>query len=329
MKRLNILLSIGILATLLLSACTAAATPTVAPATATAVSATATTVPATPTAAPIVLTDGLGRTVTLAAPAQKIVSLAPSNTEILYAIGAGSQMVGRDEFSDYPAEAAGLASVGGSMGKYSLETIASLQPDLVLAAEINTPEQVQSLEDLGLTVYYLANPKDLSGMYENLKIVAQLSGRESEAAALIESLQGRVQAVEDKIAAGSAVVSAFYELDGNTDPSKPWTTGKDTFLSQLIGMAGGTNIGDSLEGSYAQMSQEELLVQDPAVILLGDAAYGVTVEQVAARPGWDALQAVKNNKIYVFDDDLVSRPGPRLVDGLETLAKLLHPELFE
>ncbi len=171
--------------------------------------------------------------------------------------------------------------------------------------------------------------REAERMYENLKIVAQLSGRESEADALIESLKARVQAVSDKIATNTAVVSAFYELDGSTDPTKPWTTGKGTFLSQLIAMAGGVNIGDSLEGSYAQMSQEELLVQDPEVILLGDAAYGVTAEQVAARSGWTALQAVKNNKVYAFDDDLVSRPGPRLVDGLETLAKLLHPELFE
>ncbi|GAP15866.1 ABC-type Fe3+-hydroxamate transport system, periplasmic component [Longilinea arvoryzae] len=308
MKRLNILLSISILAALLLSACGAAATPT---------------------AAPITLTDGLNRSITLAAPAQRIVSLAPSNTEILYAIGAGSQVVGRDDFSDYPTEASKLPSVGGNMGTYSLETIASLKPDLVLAAEINTPELVKSMQDLGLTVYYLSNPKDLDGMYANLKTVAQLAGRESEADALVSSLQKRVQAVKDAITPDAARVTVFYELDGTTDPTKPWTAGKDTFLSQLISMAGGSNIGDNLAGSYAQMSLEELLVQDPSILLLGDAAYGATPEQVAARTGWDALQAVKDNRIYTFDDDLVSRPGPRLVDGLETLAKLLHPELFK
>lgn len=308
MKRLNLLLSISILAALLLSACGAAVTPT---------------------AAPITLTDGLGNSVTLAAPAQRIVSLAPSNTEILYAIGAGAQVVGRDDFSDYPTEAGSLPGVGGNMGTYSLETIASLKPDLVLAAEINTPELVKSLQDLGLTVYYLSNPKDLDGMYANLKTVAQLAGRESEADTLIGSLQKRVQAVTDAITPDTGVVSVFYELDGTSDPAKPWTAGKGTFLSQLISMAGGSNIGDNLEGSYAQMSLEELLVQNPSVLLLGDAAYGATPEQVAARTGWDALQAVKDNRIYTFDDDLVSRPGPRLVDGLETLAKLLHPELFK
>lgn len=307
MKRLNILISISILAALLLSACGAASTPT---------------------AAPITLTDGLGRTVTLAAPAQKIVSLAPSNTEILFAIGAGAQVIGRDEFSDYPAEAKALPSVGGSMGAYSLETIASLKPDLVLAAQINTPEQVKSLEDLGLTVYYLSNPKDLDGMYANLQIVAQLAGRDKEAADLVASLQQRVQAVTEKIAPLSSRLTVFYELDGS-DPAKPWTAGSGTFISQLIALAGGFNVADSLQGDYAQFSQEELLVANPNVILLGDAAYGMTPELVAARPGWSALAAVQENRIYGFDDNLVSRPGPRLVDGLEQIAKLLRPELFK
>lgn len=307
MKRLNILISISILAALLLSACGAVATPT---------------------AAPITLTDGLGRTVTLAAPAQKIVSLAPSNTEILFAIGAGAQVIGRDEFSDYPAEAKALPSVGGSMGAYSLETIASLKPDLVLAAQINTPEQVKSLEDLGLTVYYLSNPKDLDGMYANLQIVAQLAGRDKEAADLVASLQQRVQAVTEKIAPLSSRLTVFYELDGS-DPAKPWTAGSGTFISQLIALAGGFNVADSLQGDYAQFSQEELLVANPNVILLGDAAYGMTPELVAARPGWSALAAVQENRIYGFDDNLVSRPGPRLVDGLEQIAKLLRPELFK
>lgn len=307
MKRLTFIITINILAVLLLSACGAAAAPA---------------------AAPITLTDGLGRSVALAGPAQKIVSLAPSNTEILFAIGAGGKVVGRDEFSDYPAEAKALPSVGGSMGTYSLETIASLKPDLVLAAEINTPEQVKSLEDLGVTVYYLSNPKDLDGMYANLKIVGQLAGREKEAETLAASLQARVQAVSKIILPLSSRFTVFYELDGS-DPAKPWTVGGGTFLSQLIALAGGFNVGDSLQGDYAQMSQEELLVANPMVILLGDAAYGVTAEQVAARPGWDGLAAVQQGRIFPFDDNLVSRPGPRLVDGLEQIAKLLRPELFK
>lgn len=277
---------------------------------------------------PITLTDGLGRTVTLDAPAQRIVSLAPSTTEILYAVGAGSQMVGRDSFSDFPEEAAFLADVGGSMGDYSFEAVAALNPDLVVATEINTAEQVKSLEDLGLTVYYFANPTDFDGLYQIIQTTGQLTGHESEAAALTDSLSQRVQAIADKVATATSTPTVFYELDGS-DAAKPWTSGPGTFMDMMITLAGGKNVGAALESSWAQISVEELIVQDPAVILLGDGAYGMTADQVAARAGWADIQAVKDNKIYTFDDDLVSRVGPRLVDGLETLAQLIHPELFE
>ncbi len=276
---------------------------------------------------PLTLTDGLGREVSLPAPAQKVVSLAPSNTEILFALGAGGQTIGRDEFSDYPAEAAGLPSVGGSFGEYSLEQIVALEPDLVLAAEINTPELVKSLEDLGLTVYYLKNPLTLEELYTNLEIVGQLTGRESEAAALVESLKTRVAAVDEKIAPLSSRISVFYEIDAS-DPGKPYTMGKDTFMTLLLDRAGGYNIAADLEG-YPQMSLEQIVAADPQVIILGDAMWGVTVESVGQRPGWEALFAVQNGQVYAFDDNLVSRPGPRLVDGLEQLAKLLRPGLFE
>jgi iron complex transport system substrate-binding protein len=140
---------------------------------------------AAPATSGMTFTDGLGRTVTLTGPAQKVVSMAPSNTEILFAVGAGSQVAGRDEFSDYPAEAKSLPSIGGSMGQYSYEQVAALKPDLVLAGGINTPEQVKALEDLGMTVFYLGNPSTLEELYTNLELVAKLTGRESETGALV------------------------------------------------------------------------------------------------------------------------------------------------
>jgi iron complex transport system substrate-binding protein len=283
---------------------------------------------ATPTPEAVILQDGLDRPVALNGPAKRIVSLAPSNTEILFAIGAGGQVVGRDELSDYPGQAKDLPSVGGSWGNYDYEKILSLQPDLVLAGEINTEEQVDALEKLGVLVFYLKNPTTLEGMYENLQIVGRLSGHYNEAVALSISLQERVRAVEEKIAPLSYAPSVFYELDGS-EPAKPWTAGPGTFIDMLISKAGGINIASGLSGSWAQISLEDLLVKDPEIILLGDAAYGISPELVAQRAGWGGLQAVKNGKILTFDDNLVSRPGPRLVDGLETLAQLLHPEVFK
>lgn len=283
-----------------------------------------------PTTAPasgaLTLTDGLGREITLDGPAQRVVSIAPSNTEILFAVGAGSQVVGRDEFSDYPAEAASIDKVGGSMGQYSTEAIVALEPDLVLAAEINPPELVKQLEDLGLTVYYLKNPTTIEEMYTNLEIVAQLTGQ--DATELVDSLKARVAAVDEKIAPISSRPSVFYEIDAS-DPSKPYTYGPGTFGNLLIERAGGFNVGSELSDPYPQISLEQLVVSNPSFIVLGDSIWGTTPESVKGRPGWGTIEAVKSGNIFPFDDNLVSRPGPRLVDGLEQLAKLLRPELFE
>ena len=144
---------------------------------------------------------------------------------------------------------------------------------------------------------------------------------------MVEDLQIRVAAVESAIESAEDIPTTFYELD-STDPSAPWTAGAGTFIDTLITQSGGENIAAELEGQYLQLSIEEILVRDPQVILLGDAAYGVTPESIQERSGWSNLSAVVDNRIYAFDDNLVSRPGPRLVDGLEKLAKLLHPELF-
>ncbi len=254
-----------------------------------------------------------------------MISLAPSNTEILFALGAGGLLIGRDEFSDYPVEAKKITSVGGSMGKYNLEEIAKLQPDLVLAASINTPEQIKALENLNLTVYVLSNPTDLNGIYTNLDLIGKLVNKEAEAKTLAGSLKARVQAVEDAVAKTASKPKVFYELDGS-DAAKPWTAGGGSFIDTLIKMAGGINTAAALK-DYAQFSQEELLIQNPEIILLGDAAYGTTADQVKDRAGWSVLKAVKDGKIYAFDDNLVSRPGPRLVDGLVEMAKLIHPEI--
>jgi len=288
---------------------------------------------ATQTPAPVVpstltFTDGLGREITLEGPAQRVVSLAPSNTEILFAVGAGSQVIGRDEFADYPEEAKSIKSVGGSFGEYSSEAIVALEPDLVIAAEINPPELVKQLEDLGLTVYYLKNPLTLEEMYGNLEIVGQLTGH--DVTELVNSLKERVAAVDEKIAPISSRPTVFYEIDAS-DASKPYTYGPGTFGDLLITRAGGANLA-TLEGitdPYPQISLEQIVATNPNMIILGDSMWGVTPEAVQARAGWENITAVQEGQIFPFDDNLVSRPGPRLVDGLEQLAKLLHPGLFE
>jgi cobalamin transport system substrate-binding protein len=358
MKRTTIILTFLMALAILLSACAPATTPaapaslptgTAAPAAtasvATAVAPSATVAAATSTAAPtetlaatatasassgpISMKDPQGNEVKLDGPAQKIISLAPSNTEILFAIGAGKQVIAREDFSNFPDEAKSLPSVGGSDGKYNLEQIAKLQPDLILVSPLTPADQIKALKDITPNVFVVENPKDLDGLYANLVTVGQLTGHQSNAEALSNDLRTRAKAVTDKLAGVTEKPKVFYELDA-TDPSKPWTAGPGTFIDILISLAGGQNIGASLKGDYVQISQEELLIQNPDFVLLGDSLYGgIKPAQVATRPGWKDIAAVKNNRVLEFNDDLVSRPGPRLIDGLEALAKILHPDLFK
>jgi iron complex transport system substrate-binding protein len=267
--------------------------------------------------------------VTLAAPAKRVVSLAPSNTEILYALGAGAVVAGRDSFSDYPPEATQVPSIGDEAPHINAEAVVALHPDLVLAAGITSPDDVKQLASLGLVVYTTSNAGSLDDIYHDIMAVGQLVGKADAAGQLVTGMQARVAAVKAKTAAISQHPIVFYELDA-TDPSKPWTPGPGSFIDQLIGMAGGANAGDIAKDPYAQLSLEQLVSQNPDIIVLGSAKYGgQTPDTVAARPGWGGIKAVKNHMVYIFDDDLVSRPGPRVVDGLEQLAKLIHPELFK
>lgn len=282
---------------------------------------------ATATAAVIRLTDGTGTEVELPAPAVRIISLGPSNTEILFALGARDQIAGCDLTSDYPTEAKKLAVIA-DYPTLNIESIVALQPDLVLAAEIISPEQVQSMRSLGLKVFYLTNPTSLpDDLFANIRAIGTLTGKDPEAETVITGLQSRFDAVEQKSAGATSTPVVYFELDA-TDPARPYVAGPGSFVDTLIHMAGGRNLGAGLSSSWATISAEEILREDPDIILLGDTGYGVTVESVAGRPGWKNLNAVKNNAVYGIDSNLVLRPGPRLADGLENIARRIHPEIF-
>ena len=280
-----------------------------------------------PTDELMTFTDDLGRIVTLSDYPSAIISISPSTTEILFAIGAGNQVVGRDDMSLFPEEALNVSSIGSLWGGIPTETILSLEPDLILAAEIISEEQVQSLADLGLQVYWQANPDDYEGLFDNLKEIASLTGHQHEVEILVKDLRTRVEIVKENITGASFVPSVFYELDA-TDPVNPWTAGSGTFIDYIIRMAGGKNAAAHLQGDYIQISTEEIINVNPNLILLADALYGISKESVEERPGWDSIQAVINGEIYPIDPNIMSVPGPRLVDALEETAKIFHPELF-
>jgi len=280
---------------------------------------TATPVPPTPTPVLVQITDDLGKALTLNAAPQKIVSLAPSVTEILFAIGAGSRVVGVQDFSTYPPEAAALPKVGGFPLNYEL--IASLQPDLCIGADITSADDIAKLEGLGVKVM-VVNRTDLEGIFTNVELVGKAVGAEKAANELAASLRAELKALQERLKSATTRPRVFVELDETL-----YTVAPGSFIHPLIEMAGGANIAADSTNPYPQFSAEQVIAKDPEVILLTDAAYGVTADQVKARPGWDKIAAVKNGAVYPMDGDIISRPGPRILDGLKALAALIHPEL--
>ncbi len=320
---------LAILAILVGCAGTPTPSPTPIPTPAPTATPTPTATPApTPTPAPfLTIVDDYGRTVVLPARPQRIVTLAPSATEMIFAVGAGDRLVGRDELSDYPPEAKNVPSIGGTYPTINTEAIVAMRPDLILAPGVISPEQVKALEDLKLVVFHQRTPKDIEEIFQQILTVGQLTGNVQQAEKVVADLRARLTAIEEKVRQAKDRPKVFYELDA-TDPSKPWTAGPGSFIDRLITRAGGQNIGASLTSEWGQISLEELIRQDPDLIILGTANYGETPEKVRQRPGWNRLRAVREGRIYPIDADLISRPGPRIVDGLEALARIIHPELF-
>jgi len=275
----------------------------------------------------LAFTDDLGNVIELDDNPEAIVSLSPSTTEILFAVGAGGQVSGRDEMSLAPEAALSVPSVGAMWGDLPAEAILAAEPDLIFVAEIINEDQVQAMQDLGLQVFWQANPTTFEELWDNLREIGSVTGHEDAAEVLIAELQARVENVVSAVADAEERPSVFYELDA-TDPSNPWTAGSGTFIDLIISTAGGTNAAADLQGDYAQMSAEALIAADPDIIVLGDAPFGVTPKSVAQRAGWENLTAVVNGDVYPFNPDILSIPGPRLVEGLEEMARILQPDLF-
>ena len=285
----------------------------------------------TPTPGPITITDDLNRTVTVAEIPQRIVSLSPSNTEILFALDLGDKVVGVTDFCDYPEEllakidAGETQRVGAPWPSFSLETIVSLDPDLAFAVGETVPDYVNDLEGLGIPVVIL-QPHDIDDILHDIELVGEITRKETEAEELIDEMEAHMVSTCTITASANTTPTVFYELDAS-NPALPWTAGSGTFVDILINLAAGENIASAVEG-WTTFSLENLITSDPDMIILGDYPW-VSPEDVMAREGWGTLRAIQNGSIYPINVDLVSRAGPRIFDGLEELAKIIHPELFE
>ncbi len=269
---------------------------------------------------PITVRDGAGRDVTIPAEPKRIVSVAPSNTELVFAVGKGGALVGRSQFDDYPPEVKQIDSIGG-FAPPNYEQIVGKQPDLLLMIGGSKDARDKLVTDYKLNVF-VVDPKNFDELYAGIKSLGLILNAQEQADKVTVEMQKAVKVITDKTGKAAGKPKVFYQVWDNP----LMTAGSGTFIDDLIRLAGGENVGASVKG-WANFSAEQLVAANPDIMIAStrDAA-----EKVKTQQGWEGLKAVKEARVYgVEDANLVSRPGPRLVLGLKWLAETIHPELFK
>lgn len=265
--------------------------------------------------------DDYNRTIVLDGVPERIVSVAPTPTELLFAVGAGGQVVGVDDYSDYPVEAQSLTKVGSFT--LNIEVIVGLEPDLVVCSDLVPKEQLDMIEAQGIQ-YFIFATRTMDDVYKDVRLAGLITGHVQEAESLATDLEARVKTVTDLTLADGVskprVYIEYYPL---------WTYGPGSFGDNMIELAGGANIAHNASGEYPELTSEFIIAQDPEMIIYTVGVMTTTnATEISSRSGWDQITAVEEGAIYSIDDNLMSRYGPRVVDGFEQLAALIHPELF-
>jgi len=269
------------------------------------------------------ITDETGRVVKIPQPVRRIVSLAPSLTETVYALGLQDRLVGDTDYCDYPADAAKKHKVGGAINP-NMEEVAALKPDVVLVVKsLNRLETVRALEQLGIAVYS-ADPHSVGDVLSSMKKLSGVLGADDAGARLDEKLEGRLATIGEKLKGAEPRRVMFVVW---TQPLQ--SVGRKTFIADVLERAGATSVVDSKQ-DWPQFSLEEAVRLQPEYLVFASShseAVRNDVEALALKPGWSAMDAVKKRKIAVVSD-AINRPGPRIVDAIEELARQLHPEAF-
>ncbi len=265
------------------------------------------------------VTDEAGKRVRLPLRPQRVVTLAPNLTEIVYAIGAGATLVGNTTFCNYPAEAKQVAKVGDTL-QPNIERIVALKPEVIFVSTASQLETfTRQLNERGIAVF-VTDPHDLEGVFRSIKTLGELLGQEAQAEKLVSDLRARVAAVEEATK-GRPPVTVFYQVS----PSPLWTAGRKSWITELIRRAGGKSVTGEVEGEWMRYSDEAALASRPETIIMVTSSD----EKLEVAAALQKSPAVLNKRVYEINGDYLSRPGPRLVEGLEQIARVLHPEAFK
>ena len=263
--------------------------------------------------------DDLGRLVTINGTPERIISLAPSNTEILFALGLGDKVVGVTMYCDYPAEAQDKEKVGDYYGP-DMEKIIALQPDLILATDFHRFDLIPALELQGFVVFAVA-PQTLGDVQDSIDKIGKITGKETEALELVNGMTNNIAEMEEQMDELEEKPRVFYI----TWHDPLWTVGRNTWIDDLINISGGVNIFSQYFESGAMVEIEWVILLDPEIIITSEWSYDWALNATELA----STNASQTGRIYTFDDDLAQRPGPRLVEGLEWFAYLIHPEIYE
>ena len=276
-----------------------------------------------PAEGPYVFTDDLGREVTLDGVPERIVSISPACTEILFALGLGDEVVGVTEYCDYPEEAQGKPTIG-TFTEPNLEAILAQEPDLVLATGGIQLDLLDRMEEVGLNVYAV-NPKTFDQTLATMLEIGELTGAEKQAEEVVADMNVRAVDVARRLieleGEGLERPRVFYEIFYE---NSVWTAGSDSVISDLIRLAGGENIGDADTSDYYEFSVERLIAENPQVYLVGSGSMSAPGD-ITGRSGWERIDAIKNGRVYVIEENPVYRTGPRLIEGLEAIHAALYP----
>jgi len=272
---------------------------------------------------PITIKDDVGRKVTVPKEPKRIISTAPDVTEILFALGLGDKVVGVTTWCNYPEEAKTKEKIG-DFANPNIEKILFLKPDLVVATGGVQRQVIEKLEQLGIPVY-VSYPHNIDEVIKDIYTIGRIAGAEGSAKKLVFNLKLRIAKVTSKVNKAKTKPKVFFELWHEPLMS----AGPGSFIDDIIKKAGGINIAGTAKSAYPIFSLEQLIKEDPDIIIGAESSMGADPLEVSKRPGWETLKAVKKQKVYTINDDIVFRAGPRLVLALEIMAKYLHPELFK
>lgn len=263
------------------------------------------------------VTDEAGARVRVPVRAQRIITLAPNLTEIVYALGAGDRLVGNTTYCDYPEQAKQVTKIGDTL-QPNIERIIALRPELILVSTASQLETfTKQLDERGIAVF-VTDPHDLEGIFRSIKTIGDILGQQQQADSLLKDLRARTQAIEDAVKT-RPVVKVFYQVS----PSPLWTAGRKAWVTDLIRRAGGKSVTGDVEGEWMRYSDEAALASQPEAIIMATGG-----EKMEVAPALLKSPAVSNKRVYGINGDYLSRPGPRLIEGLEQIARALHPEAF-